>query len=295
MGKFCIEDSDFGINIKKTFCQLKEDQKLFDVTLVTDDGHHIQAHKIILSAGSIFFSNIFMKSKQQQNPVELIVYMKGIKNAELGYITEFLYNGEISILEENLEHFLETSRDLGIKGLKKEIHDDIHEKRDFGCKDNVTFDCGKEPKNGADIEITSAGNINLLDANSLLNAYAENDSTNITEDTNLVKTETLDVPLNTTEELDRKIDQIINKKGSDWMCNVCGKTTTKKQHIQYHAETHLEGVTHRCPLCGKSISTRKYLKQHISNLHGELYTCDFCGKSEMSRNTKYKHKCPKQG
>ena len=42
--------------------KLRNDHRLFDVTLATDDGQHIQAHKLILSAGSSFFSDIFLKS-----------------------------------------------------------------------------------------------------------------------------------------------------------------------------------------------------------------------------------------
>ena len=37
-------------------------KSFFDVTLVSDDEQHIQAHKIILSASSDFFKNILMKS-----------------------------------------------------------------------------------------------------------------------------------------------------------------------------------------------------------------------------------------
>ena len=44
--------NEFDTNIREYLRILREDQRLFDVTLVTDDGQHIQAHKVILSAGS---------------------------------------------------------------------------------------------------------------------------------------------------------------------------------------------------------------------------------------------------
>ena len=53
---------------------IREDQRLFDVTLVTDDGQHIQGHKLILSAGSHFFGDIFLKSNQ----TNMLIYLKGI-------------------------------------------------------------------------------------------------------------------------------------------------------------------------------------------------------------------------
>ena len=60
--KFCLKWSHFETNIRQSFKELREDQNQFDVTLATDDGYQIQAHKIILSAGSLFFGKIFAKT-----------------------------------------------------------------------------------------------------------------------------------------------------------------------------------------------------------------------------------------
>ena len=59
--------------------KLRSDEALADVTLATEDGRHIKAHKIILSAGSQFFQDIFVKS----NHVNMLVYLKGISFADL--------------------------------------------------------------------------------------------------------------------------------------------------------------------------------------------------------------------
>ena len=69
---------------------------MFDVTLATDNGQHIQAHKMILSAGSNFFSDIFMKSDH----TNMLIYLNGISSVELEQVTAFLYNGETSIAQE---------------------------------------------------------------------------------------------------------------------------------------------------------------------------------------------------
>ena len=67
MEKICLKWNDFEKNIRESYLQLREDQNYFDVTLATDDGHTIEAHKIILSAGSQFFNNIL---KQNKHPRE---------------------------------------------------------------------------------------------------------------------------------------------------------------------------------------------------------------------------------
>ena len=53
--------NEFDTNIREYLRLCREDNRLFDVTLVADDGQHIQAHKIILSAGSHFFNDIFVQ------------------------------------------------------------------------------------------------------------------------------------------------------------------------------------------------------------------------------------------
>ena len=103
--KFCLKWSEFETNIREFFRELREDQNQFDVTLATDDGYQIQAHKIILSAGSKFFCNIMTKTNNQ-NP---FIYLEGIKREQVGNILDFLYNGEANVAQEDLNIFLETA------------------------------------------------------------------------------------------------------------------------------------------------------------------------------------------
>ena len=92
-------------------------QLLFDVTLATDDGHKIQAPKLILSSGSNFFDGLFLKSDH----INMLLYLKGISSAELEQVADFLYNGETSCAQEELNKFLETAQELQIKGLQGNI------------------------------------------------------------------------------------------------------------------------------------------------------------------------------
>ena len=62
MEKYCLQWNEFELNIRDSFRKLREEKRLFDVTLATDDGQHIKAHEMILAAGSNFFGDIFMKS-----------------------------------------------------------------------------------------------------------------------------------------------------------------------------------------------------------------------------------------
>ena len=64
MDKCYMKWDDFDTNVRDHLRMVRNVHILFDVTLVTDDGQHILAHKIILSAGSQFFNTIFVKSNQ---------------------------------------------------------------------------------------------------------------------------------------------------------------------------------------------------------------------------------------
>ena len=99
--KFCLKWNEFEVNVRDSFKTFRNDQKLCDVTLATDDGHQVKAHKIILSAGSDFFSEIFSKCNQ----TNMLVYLKGIRKTNLENITNFLYNGETLITQNDLNDF----------------------------------------------------------------------------------------------------------------------------------------------------------------------------------------------
>merc|ERR1719370_138787 len=111
MDKWCMKWNEFDTNVKEYLKILRGDQRLFDVTLVTDDGQHIPAHKIILSAGSQFFSDIFLKSNQ----TNMLIFLKGINSVQLANFLDFIYNGEASIGQEDLKKFLETGKELKVK------------------------------------------------------------------------------------------------------------------------------------------------------------------------------------
>ena len=112
--RFCLKWDDFEQNIRLSFKTFREEQKLFDVTLATDDGYQIHAHKVILSSGSDFFSDIFSKCSQPN----MLVFLKGIAREEMEHITNFLCNGETVLSENRMTVFLETAQALKVKGLR---------------------------------------------------------------------------------------------------------------------------------------------------------------------------------
>ena len=114
MDKVHMKWGDRDTTIREYFRNLREDHRLFDVTLATDDGKQLQAHKAILCAGSHFFSDILLKS----NHANILVYLKGISGTQLEYMLDFMYNRESFIPEKDLEQFLDTGKQMQVKGLQ---------------------------------------------------------------------------------------------------------------------------------------------------------------------------------
>merc|ERR1719210_3333605 len=125
--KWCLKWDEFDSNIRDYFRSLRKQGGLFDVTLATEDGHQIQAHRIILSAGSYFFSDIFLKSDH----AKMLVYLKGIRKVQLETVIDFIYNGEAYITQKELEIFLAIGKELQVKGLQGEIQ---------GVQENISIE-----------------------------------------------------------------------------------------------------------------------------------------------------------
>jgi len=110
--KFCLRWNDFESNISTAFRELREDKDFFDVTLACEDDQ-IEAHKVILSACSPFFKSVLKRNKHQHP----LLYLKGVKFADLVAVLNFMYHGEVNVAQEELNTFLGIAEELKVKGL----------------------------------------------------------------------------------------------------------------------------------------------------------------------------------
>ena len=111
--KFCLRWNDFESNVSSAFRDLRDEKDFYDVTLACEDNNQVEAHKVILSASSPFFKNILQRHKHQHP----LLYLRGVKHSQLQDILNFMYLGEASIAQEDLNSFLAVAEDLHIKGL----------------------------------------------------------------------------------------------------------------------------------------------------------------------------------
>ena len=85
----CLRWHDFKDNFQSTFMFLKDDKDYADVTLASDDGQLLMAHKVILAASSPFLETIL----QENEHAHPILYLEGFQTKDLKSILEFIYQG----------------------------------------------------------------------------------------------------------------------------------------------------------------------------------------------------------
>ena len=102
--KFCLKWNDFNSNVSKSFGLLRNEEYLHDVTLVSDDNLQVSAHKLVLSACSEYFKNIFKNNKHPLH--HPLVCLSGVSSEDLNNVVDYMYNGEVQIYQEYLDRFL---------------------------------------------------------------------------------------------------------------------------------------------------------------------------------------------
>ena len=256
--KLCLKWNEFQENLNSAFGGFRNDQDFADMTLVCEDGHQLEAHKVILVASSPFFLNLLKKSRHPHP----LVYMKGIKFEDLQAMVDFLYRGEANVFQENLESFLAIAEELKLKVLSG-LQDDSERITEPNQKEMTTKPTFKRERPILSQEQIHVASKDEKDETGSLNQERTISVQNfISED---------------LQELDAKVKSLMDKSqnisssGSRAStCKVCGKEgqmVAIRDHIEIK---HLEGVSLPCDVCGKICTSRNMLRRHKYQCKSEI-------------------------
>lgn len=109
---FCLRWNNFQSNMLDVFERLFLDERFVDVTLACE-GQLIKAHKMVLSASSSYFQEIFTTTPCS-HPV---IIMKDFPLKDLRKILEFMYKGEINVSKQEITSLLIVAEVLHVRGL----------------------------------------------------------------------------------------------------------------------------------------------------------------------------------
>ena len=278
MEKFSLKWNDFQANVTKSFGILRRERNLFDVTLVSDSEEHIPAHRLVLSACSDFFKNIFTKV-DNQNP---LIYLAGVSSRDIKMILDYMYHGEVQVYQEELKPFLEVAEKLKIDGLKVhqkdfvEVSNVLSEKEEIALSvDDPTYEEAKRAVEKLKIDglmVTKEGTdfFREVEVKTEEISFVEEEVKTVKTNKNALSNKrdiafSVDNP--TYEEAKRAVDELVYREGDLWFCKSCNMSAKRSSQIRKHAELHIEGLSFPCPLCDDSFRSRQRLADHKRYQH----------------------------
>lgn len=114
--------NNFHNNLSSGFNSLLESEHLVDVTLAAE-GKYLKAHKIVLSVCSQYFKELFCV-----NPCKHpIVILKDVSYNALKDLLQFMYQGEVSVSQDEFTNFMKVAETLQIKGLTEDSQSQINQ------------------------------------------------------------------------------------------------------------------------------------------------------------------------
>ena len=243
--KFSLKWNDFNSNVSKSFSLFRNEEYLQDVTLVTDDNHHRSAHKLVLSASSEYFKNIFQSNKHSHP----LLCLGGISSNDLDNILEFVYNGEVNIYQDQLDRFLEVAQRFKLEGLLGD-QDQGPSEDDNSLDDLLPFP-SRELKEFPNLPETRR-------------MKSESKRASIPLDEQSI----VSVNAGDYSEIDEKLYENMEKtKDGKYSCKLCDRVMQAKTRMKEHVETHMDNLSFPCNNCEKVFRSRHSLKMHTFRQH----------------------------
>ncbi|XP_014360072.2 protein bric-a-brac 2 [Papilio machaon] len=282
--QFSLRWNNYVSHVTEAFNELRFSNDLVDVTLCCDGGK-IRAHKMLLSACSNYFKQIF-KENPCQHPV---IIFRNVKFEDLNAIINFMYHGEVNIFQEQLESFLITAELLEVKGLTDNAEEETS-KTPIMLIDNTSLDLSSkstrtnqdmvpiqtdEPINLATVQTNRDENIPdanmqkklhdiIVETELQTEKVTPDESTNSSTRGPPLPSEEMQVDTQSTSAED------LSEKNNDsdlakFRCQLCPKGFKHPTSLTLHKDSHA-GKT-QCPVCHRSFSRSYDMRSHLQRIH----------------------------
>ena len=244
--KFILSWNDFKSALSNSLNCLRNENSLYDVTLLTDDEVEVNAHKIVLSASSEFFKKILNKATHQHP----LLYLSGVHSADLKSLLDFVYQGEASVHQHQVDSFLEAASKLKILGLT------TNNLQAHKVKKATATELQQSLHDSSESPDSPVGNVGMDNMDLVSKVEGVVDSV---------------VPL-TDDSLSNKISSLIIKcRNKDtmrtlWRCSVCSRESDHLSNMRSHVELHIH-VSRECDECGKTFNSKNSLRIHKYRNH----------------------------
>ena len=248
--KFSLKWNDYHSNWSTSLSKLRNEKNFADVTLVTEDKVKFTAHKVLLSSCSNMF-NFILKENTNFNT---LLYLNGVNSVNLGSILDYIYHGEVSLYQDNLNSFLESAQKLEIEGLLGLNEDSKKEEQESNIEHLISAD-------------NDTMSYQLVEEKPIIKVKQLQESRKKQAVRTLYGKSRINVEGMTTEEIDITMKELYKKIDGVWSCMECHYTTGKISHIKYHIENHVEGLIYTCNFCNDEFRSKNILTLHKNKFH----------------------------
>ena len=296
-----------------------------DVTLVCEDRKPIKAHKTILRACSSVFNEIFDSSPQSSNQ-PAVIYLRGIKHAEMEALIDLIYTGIATFEKERLNDFLLVAKDLQIKDLccldekagiehmtsepgkdtpiveanpNVQPYDKMTEPALEEDEKSLKQETTKDETNEKIKEEAKEQQENQLENVSLENVPSSEEKPNNSKEEDKEANgfmEALVAAIRTEDSLDPPAATLMLRQklnqSKDRSCPHCDFVSNSAEigSLVEHILSKHEGVRYVCKHCGYKATQKSNLKRHIKYKHqGLRYECPHCDSQLTTRSSLIRH------
>ena len=249
--KFHLSWNNFHDIVINSYELLRSEKEFFDVTLVSEDGEQIEAHKLVLAACSPFFKDILRKSPHSHP----LLYMNGIQSGELSMIMDYIYHGKVQILEDKILSFVKVAQKLKLDGMDKYSNPGEILKTELKAENDSPGKLVSEiSENGDCIQEES----DKLFQGKIQTVRKRNPKFEIVANFSHVESKNLNKHL---------FDFIEKDSAGLFTCKVCGSNAKRKSYALDHAEVHIDCISFPCRFCENTSRTRNGLRWHMQKYH----------------------------
>lgn len=109
---FVLRLPDHQKELHRFIWELFDSELHTDVTIALDDGQYIKAHKLILSAFSVYFRQVLTRIA---NPCQqTIIVVKDMHYEDVRSLVEFMYRGCVTVPDRRLQQLLKCAKQLKV-------------------------------------------------------------------------------------------------------------------------------------------------------------------------------------
>ncbi|XP_034952302.1 protein bric-a-brac 1 [Chelonus insularis] len=309
--QFCLRWHNFQNTLLSTLPKLLDGGYLTDVTL-SAGGRHIRAHRIILSACSYYFKELFKDLSNLQHPV---IVLPGMEYANLCALVTFMYNGEVNIYQEQLPALLAMADTLHIRGLAdiagKNSHSDnglfihpagTHEDTELTQEPTIKEETNEETPATEILESIAHSNESVED-DSLLDKVEIPCSVKTKPyysiNAKLAQKEKKQSSQNGSQSKEKNLisDNKIENVSVNEEQNILDDVKNPSIDTNFRFLTSSAGRGNQmcnktsvmCLICGKQLSNQYNLRVHMETHSNSSYSCSACSHVSRSRDALRKH------